>query len=233
MAGNTALDTPALCSEGDVHLVLDDGTAVCAHSLYLGHASTVLKDALACSVPAAATPASPDELEAGHAVKHRRVHHKIPLPGTSKEQVLLLLHCIHAWEREAWVRALTASQLVELATVADKLGASAVFKLVDSTFVKFCEGLEPSSTHGVVNSNNAHAVFLIACGLQLPRSLKCLGNFIGSNPGAVSKLESVDAGLAAVLEGAAEQIKCLSEKIKRAEQMGFRDEDEYEDEYWR
>ena len=223
------MEIPALCSDGDVHLLLDDGGAFCAHSSYLSHASTVLRDALACSMPAAATPASPDELEAGRAVKQRRVHHKLPLPGTTKEQVLLLLHCIHAWEREAWVCALDASQLVELATVADKLGASAVFKLVDSTFVRLCEGLAPSSISGVVNSNNAYAVLLIACKLQLPQSTKRLGSFIGSHPDAISKA-SMNAALAAILDGAAGQIQCLSEKIKRAEREGYCED--YDDGYY-
>ena len=219
---------PEQCHDGDVLLVLDDGTTFCAHSQYLRLASAVLRDALACSVPAAADPASPDDLAASPAAKQRRGYHKLPLPGSSKEQVLLLLHCIYAWERDAWVCSLNAPQLVELATISDKLRAEAVLKTCDTRLVKICEGLRYHWTkyEGLVHGRNAHAVFCMARKLQLTCFLEEVGKYMGSNPGLI-RTNLMDAGTAAIMRGAAETIEGLSQRIQEAEQQGFGQGDDF------
>lgn len=42
-------EMPSRSLDGNVKLVLENSSKVKAHSLYLQHASTVLKDALACA----------------------------------------------------------------------------------------------------------------------------------------------------------------------------------------
>ena len=67
-----------------------------AHSLYLQHASPIFENALACASPTrlqTAPPASPCSSSGDtQAQKQCRASVKLPLPGTSKRQALLLLH---------------------------------------------------------------------------------------------------------------------------------------------
>ena len=45
---------------------------------------------------------------------------QLQLPGTSRQQALLLLHFLYAWARESWLAGLLPQELVELARVADR-----------------------------------------------------------------------------------------------------------------
>ena len=154
---------PAHPKPTDCKVLLDDGTSLSAHTLYLQHASPVFCSALDCSRPALTQPqvqphdqpqdqvppqpqhrpGSPAAEEAARcsspARKRQKLGMQLRLPGASQKQAQLLLHCLYSWAREAWLRRLELPELVDLARVADKFGCVAVLQLVDAALVWACE----------------------------------------------------------------------------------------------
>ena len=94
-------------------------------------------------------------------------------------------------------------QLVELATVADKLGCRAVLELVDSTLVKTCkqQGYSFDLPRGWLTAKEAAAHFLMARRLHLTEFEKHVGFFIGEHSKEI-KVGLLDAGITAILQGA-------------------------------
>ena len=195
---------PPRCSNGNTELLLDDGLPpLTAHSQYLRHASTVFRDALSCSKQAEPGQSRANGETEAPAAKRRRVLLQLPLPGCSREQVLLLLGCLYAWTRETFMHGLGPFQLVELATlVADKLGCRAVLELVDSTLVKTCkQGYDSSDLlRGWLTAKEAFAQFLMARRLHLAEFEKHVGIYIGEHSREV-KVGLPDAGITAILQG--------------------------------
>ena len=197
---------PELSLLGDTELMLDGGSSLRAHSQYLPHASTVFEAALTCC-----TQAPPDE------VVHKKRKHaaeaqatctfQLPLPGASRHQVLLLLHSLYAFKREAWVSSLNSAQHGELAAIAHKFGCEAVLELVDSSLVSMCQqeraraGSEPRQAKAWLCAEHAPEQFKVAQKLQLRKFEARVGQFLGSSAPEID-LSELDHGTAAVLRGA-------------------------------
>ena len=186
---------PALSRAGDVRLVLQDGTTLTAHSLYLQHASDVFSSALACSGRTQADAAGPgSDLEDAHpspeaesrlvqsasvSSKRHRAMQSLPLPGTSREQALLLLHSLYSRTPESWAASLDPADLAELARVSHRFGCSASLQLADSSLVKLAKAQADSSEQAWVSVHTAPAQLKLARRLNLPRFEAYLGHFVG------------------------------------------------------
>lgn len=116
---------PAHSLEGNAHLVLEDGSKVKAHSLYLAHASSVFKGALACSQQAELRGSLEDADSGKSDDEHRNDPVKLPLPGVSKMQAQLLVTCLYTMGRETWLDSLRPPRLIQLAKVAHNSHVSA------------------------------------------------------------------------------------------------------------
>ena len=190
-------------------MVLDDGTALPAHSLYLQHASTVFYNALACSKVADCihqTAPRPDSLAGSSAVQGPpQAKLPLPLPNTSKEQALLLLHCMYAFDRAKWAKALQPYELAALAAVAHRFGCLQILELADSALLQ-----ASAADAGFTTVKNAPTQHQLARRLQLVQFELHVARFLGSYPNAVD-LSKLDPGTAAVLEGARQACKrqCL------------------------
>ena len=85
-----------MATDADVCLLLDDGTTLSAHSIYLQHSSSVFQGALTCSSPAQHS-AAPKDTDSPAGVKRcSNSSKRLPLPGTTSKQALLLLHCLYS-----------------------------------------------------------------------------------------------------------------------------------------
>ena len=198
-------DWQALCAplpseeEGDVTLALDDGTQLTAHSQILQRASSVFMNAMACcsssSDQQGLTSASQTSMPAHQGAKIR-----LPLPGTSKAQALLLLQSLYCWARESYLDSLMLTELIDLARVCDQFGVLPVLRLVDDTLVKLCgAGVSPSAEY--LTADTAPALFKLARQLHLSRFEVHVAQYLGQNAHAV-QLKDLDPTTAAILRGA-------------------------------
>ena len=211
------MPSPFLSHDGDVSLVLEDGTMLRAHSVYLKHASAVLKDALACACPLeddapAAEPSA--EFADQRSPKKRRIDTlhgvnqliRLPLPGISARQAQLLLTCLYSWTRESWFESLGPPALIELGKAAHRLACTRVLELVDKYLVK-ASGVEEDVARSTDEDNawltlaNAPRQHQLVLQLQLTSYRDHVGRFMGRHAHDVD-LSSVEAGTAAVLRGA-------------------------------
>ena len=143
---------------------------------------------------------------------------KLPLPGTSKQQALLLLHCLYAGDPRTWTRYLDLQQLVELARVAHRFSCTTVLQLVDSRLVKLCRYSDP-----VLKDReqpwmaDAPANYALASQLGLAAWEKHIGHYIGEHPSWVD-LDKMEPGAAAMLRGAGTAIhKAAAAALARAQ----------------
>ena len=171
---------PGRSLTGETRLVLDDGTTLQAHALYLQHASEVLHDALACmpEQPAAAAETSDSARATRSGAKRLRtastvtIESELPLRGATRKQVLLLLSCLYAFDRGAWVRQLEPPERVDLARIADQFQCIELLQCVDASLVKMSEReeqLEQADINsdeelGWLNGRDAPALLGIAAG---------------------------------------------------------------------
>ena len=199
---------------GDTRLILDDGTTLQAHALYLQHASEVLTGALACTAeqPAAAAEASDDTRATRNTAKRPRTastasapgtEFKLPLRGASRKQALLLLSCLYAFARDAWVWELGPADQMELARLAHRYQCIEVLQLVDASLVKMSEAEEELSQDtyvemGWLNEFDAPKLLDMARDLSLAGFEARVLRFIGRHPDTVS-LRDMDPGIAAVI----------------------------------
>ena len=192
---------PVQSLDGDVLLTLNDSTGFRVHSQFLQQISPVLKSALACGRPPEHSGASSADSAQAHkpASDSSRTGPQLPLPGTSKQQALLLLHCLYSWSRESWLCGLPYAEILDLAMVADKFGCAPMLQLVDSCLVKACQASEPAW----VSVTTAPNQFNLACQLHLPSFEAHVGRFLGRHTSAVV-LKDLDAVTAAILQGARE-----------------------------
>ena len=185
--------------QGDVTLVLDDGTELAAHSHILQQASSVFTNAMACRSTSfdqqAANPASLSGMPANPGARMR-----LPLSATTKAQALLLLQCLYQWARESWLSSSKATELVDLARVLDRFAVDPVLRLVDKSLVERC-GTRSAAEPGYLTVGSAPMLFKLAQQLHLSRFEVHVAHFLGKNARAV-QLSGLDDTIAAVLHGA-------------------------------
>ena len=207
---------------GDVLITLDDGSSLRAHSIYLQHASSVFSNVLELHQSTTAPDAPVSSRPTRSAAKRPKTDtpavpelKKLPLPRTTRKQAQLLLYCLYAWSREASMDALQPPELVELAKVAHTFACEEVLGSVDGALVRMCQAEaaadvrpetdedsdDEDSFGGWVNAVDAPAQHQLAHELHLTDFEACVGRYMGRHPDDID-LASVDATLAAVLEGA-------------------------------
>lgn len=218
---------PTQAQSGDVQLLLDDGSTLNAHSQYLEHASTVLRGALDCAHPAQDASASESGQQASDgspdfspACKRRRAQLRVPLPGVTRQQAVLLLALLYSFTREKFMTGLKPPQLLELARIADRLQCRDVLKLVDERLFRICSWQDVgASQDGWVNVKDAPALHALAHKLQLHEFADMVGMFLGMHMQEID-LTQLDASLATVMRGCrrfvVEQHRKLSKKIAAA-----------------
>ena len=192
--------------------MLDDGTTLSAHSVHLQQASTVFSTALSC---ASSADQQIDCSEDEPAPKKQKAALRLPLPGTSRKQALLLLHTLYAWMRESFAAALEPPELIALARCAHKFGVSKVLELVDSSLVKVCTYTDVScmnecpgcgtscmpAASGWVNPRDAAAQLQVAQQLHLRSFENHVATYIGMHPHEVDTT-GLSATNIAILAGA-------------------------------
>ena len=201
---------------GDTRLVLDDGMTLRAHALYLQHASEVFTGALACTPdrPAGAAEASDDARGSRSSAKRprtasaARTAFELPLHGATRKQALLLLACLYAFARDAWVCALAPADQMELAQLAHMYQCTEVLRLVDASLAKMCEAEEAEEDGerddremGWLNDLDAASLLESARRLHLKGFEAGVLRFIGRHLHHV-QLHDMDASIAAVVVGA-------------------------------
>ena len=142
-----------------------------------------------------ASPSSP-------ARKRCKTTPKLPLPGTSRRQALLLLHSLYAWDRKSWAEGLDLPELADLARVAHKF-ASCVLQLADSSLVEVCqtEDAHAQDPDSWLNTTTAPELLQLAADLSLVKFERHVAFFCGMQAAIVTP-NIFDARTAAVLRGA-------------------------------
>ena len=236
MATASGGSPPKTSSGGDVQLILDDGTVLCAHASRLEQASAALKATLAGS-GAQASDKQDTPADAEGPQKRQRAMLELPMPGVSNKEALLLLHCLYSSSQKTWLGKRAPPQLMDLARIASSLGCNAVVQGVDKALVRACQyaryddedeyeydrhdyGCEPDYSNdpeaksGWVNVGDAPAQLRLARELQLPEFEAHVGLFMGMHAPAVD-LKRLDAGTAAILQGAQLLHGMMDVKFKR------------------
>ena len=196
-------EMPLHSLEGDVYMVLDDGTKITAHSLYLEQASLVFRDALACAYKGNGISGEDEASLQKPTVKPNKT--MLPLMDVTQRQVQLLVTCLYSWNRETWLGNLKVPELIELGRVAHRFACSAVLESVDRFLVEKC-GVDASLKQNVepevwLTVADIPAEFRLAQQLQLAAYEDLVGRFMGKHAHAVDTC-MLDSGLAAVLNGA-------------------------------
>ena len=165
---------------GDAVIELDGGDKLQAHSFCLASASQHFRDALACGDPA---QVQQGEAELNVASNNAAATPRLPLPGTSKHQVILLLVYLYSWTRESLLATMAPSDLFELARVAHRFACLQVLQLVDRTLVK--RGNETASgaqsNPALLNPRNGPKYYRLAHELQLTGFEAQVGCYIGKH----------------------------------------------------
>ena len=203
-----------LSLEGDVHLILDDGSTMSAHSLYLSHASAVFKTALSCAGTRQTTADDTDEDEqewesvwsASAAAERTMTSHskrpkvmaKLPLPGATRRQAQLLVQALYCFKRDSWADSLAPPELIDLAAISDKFSCVCVLQLADEALVKKTAS---ETATGWLTVLDAPGQFELAHRLHLTSYEAHVGQFLGRHARKVD-LTRLDARSAAILEGA-------------------------------
>ena len=223
------------CSGGNIELRLEDGSSMRFCARELQQATTVLRDALACSEQAAAGQGSARAAASRDAVAQNEAVHKLPLPGSSREQVLLLLGCLHEQSRECFIAQQSPPLLEELAKIADKLGCTAICALVDRTLVSACKkwgvygcGSPAPMPGDWLNVWDAAAQLMMARRLRLTAFECRVGRFIGEHVDDVD-WRLLDPATQALLAGA--QAHARTVRIERDAAAAYKRARYYEDSY--
>ena len=196
--------SPPLSLEGDIELILGDGSRLLAHSLYLSQASQVLKDALALASSSSwrqEQDGSGDETEIWEpspVAKRPRMPASPPMPGVTTRQAQLLLHVLYAWKRETFMDVLGPPELIELATIADKFGYLAVLQLADEALANKAASKAVEPWLMVLDAPAQHQ---LARRLHLTGYEALVGRYLGTDAHKID-LARLDPSSAAILEGA-------------------------------
>ena len=197
---------PDASLSGNTSIELDSGEELRAHASHLEQVSSTFQGALKCLQPAAAAPqdASQDCLPSSE--ERAVITHRLPLPGVTRHQMLLLLHWLYSWTRESFSAALSVTNLVALATISDRYGALPVLHMVDSVLVKRSEAqaaspLDEALGPVILSAHTAPEQHKLARKLHLTGYEAHVGIFLGMHADEID-LTKVDPGLAHILVGA-------------------------------
>ena len=197
---------------GDVLLQLDDGSTFRCHSQLLALVSTVWRDALACASQAMTSDSHEDLADHGPASKRARTESRLPLQGTSRMQVQLLLQFLYSWTRDTFLQGLQLTELLELAIMADRFGCQVLVQLLDKQLVRAesrqsstvgsYQGEDRAAARALtwLSVQNAPARHRLARKLQLPELEEYVGKFMGQHALELD-LEDVEPSIAGVLRG--------------------------------
>ena len=137
------------------------------------------------------------------------IESELPLHGATRKQVLLLLSCLYACDRGAWVRQLEPPERVDLARIADQSQCIELLQCVDASLVRMSEReeqLKQADTNSEeeldwLNGRDAPALLGIAHSLQLAGFGARVLRYIGRHLDSVG-LEGLDPSTAARVAGA-------------------------------
>ena len=212
-------DPPAQSLTGDATLVLDaqEGPPLSVHSLYLQHASSLFRDMILLRQSSTvAVTSCVDWLESSQdsdspVAKRQRAELKLSLPGTSRKQTLLLLHCMYAWDGTAAVEDMHLPELVDLANVLDKYGAVLMLRRVDGLLlaacaaeqklIPGCSDIPEAQAAAWLNVQDAPALFVWAGKLHLSKTQAHLAEYMVQHAPMID-VSKLDATSAAFLRGA-------------------------------
>ena len=94
-------------------------------------------------------------------------------------QALLLVRCLCAFDRRAWLAALSPDDLLELARITHKHACTSILDLVRTVLVQRCSAGAPSVP--VLTISNAPEQLQVAKRLQLTGYEACIGRFLGTH----------------------------------------------------
>ena len=177
---------PPQSLDGDICLVLEDGSTFTAHAVYLRHASAVLTNALACASPA------------------EQANTRLRVPGVTQRQMQLLLTCLYSFARESWCDTLGPPFLMELARASHLLACTAVLDMADTYLAKKCgiqQDLAQAGDKPWVTLVDAPVQHDLAQRLHLSRYMDLVGGFMGRHAHDVD-VSRAEPAIAAVLKGA-------------------------------
>lgn len=131
--------------------------------------------------------------------------HTLPMTGVTTPQALLLLHCLYAFDRRAWVVGVGFQDLCDLVRVCDKFACCGVLQLVDKTLLERAEAGEGDAGDeaSMLNVANAPAHHKLASRYRLSAYEAHVARFLGLNADRVD-LAALDPSLAHALRGANE-----------------------------
>ena len=181
--------------------MLDNGEILTAHSQFIAASSEVLKAALACEHASEMQ----DEQETASMSTVSSAGKKLPLPNTSKEQVLLLLHCLYTFNRESWAKTLSSSDLFSLAEIAHRFACQEVLSLADSTLCNChsapTDHTAPAALVSGLTPVNAPELYKAAQTLHLTQYESHVGCYLGKHADEVD-LEMMEPSCAHIMRGA-------------------------------
>ena len=128
--------------------------------------------------------------------------HTLPMTGVTMPQALLLLHCLYAFDRRAWVVGVGFQDLCDLVRVCDKFACCGVLQLVDKTLLERAEAGEGDAGDeaSMLNVANAPAHHKLASRYRLSAYEAHVARFLGLNADRVD-LAALDPSLAHALRG--------------------------------
>ena len=187
---------PPQASSGDTLIKLDGDHTLTARAVYLEHASSVFTAALTdCSQP---KPAAKRRKSAGQANENTPPpSRKLPMPGVSLHQALLLLHCLYALDRRSWLASISPGDLLELAHITHRFDCTSTLDLVHAMMVQRCAAPAPRAP--LLTVENAPSQLEVAGELQLEGFEACIGRFLGRHAKEVDMGE-LDPCLASALQ---------------------------------
>ena len=147
----------------------------------------------------------------------------LPLPGTSRQQAMLLLHCLYAWDCKAWALRLEPWELAELAVVAHRFNAVPVLQLADSSLVATCTAEAEGNLYEDkwLTLSNAGGLMNAAHDLGLHGFLTHCGRYMGRQASLLRGVQ-LDPWVRAVLHGASERHRSMVAMVQKAEAQALR-----------
>ena len=130
------------------------------------------------------------------------VTHRLPLARATRHQALLLLHCLYAFDKGAWIRGVEAADFFALAHIADRFACEAVLGLVDRALVDRCQAEDVDPGPGqLLTLETAPAQHQLASRCHLRAYEAHVSHFLGLHADKVD-LTLLDPSLAHALRGA-------------------------------
>ena len=166
----------------------------------MGLASKVFKTALSCQ------PTQPRASQLTQSTdEHQpcKASYYLPVPGVTKHQVLLLLHCLDTPNRDAWAQSLRPEDLFQLARVVDKYAWTSVLQLMDATLITLSalDDAGKTSQESFLSPANALAHLDLARDLHLSEYEVHVALYLGLHA-QDNDLSQLDVTTARIVQGA-------------------------------